>query len=76
LTVPEQDENSLKETEEQRLSRLKSGGHWPLSPEEVERRRLGTLRLKERLSKVPFYAESAKGDPDYWEKFYLTRINT
>jgi hypothetical protein len=44
---------------------------------EVERRARGAIRLKEAFSKIPFYAERAERDgPDYWNKFYESRINT
>jgi hypothetical protein len=46
------------------------------SPQERERRRLGALRLQARLSLVPFYAEQAKDNPEYWEKFYASRVNS
>jgi hypothetical protein len=49
------------------------------SPKEQERRRLGAQRLKERLSRVPFYAKKARkyADEDkYWEGFYASRIHS
>ena len=48
-------------------------GH--LSLAECERRARGAERLKERFSCVPFYAQKAMNDPDYWSKFYDSRIN-
>ena len=49
--------------------------------EEQERRMQGALRLKERLSSVPFYAERAKryrergNEMLYWENMYASSIN-
>src|SRR5688572_15299464 len=47
----------------------------PMTPEERERRRLGALRLKERLGGSPFYAKAAERDgPGYWEKMYASSV--
>lgn len=47
-----------------------------LTPSELERRRLGAQRLKERFSSIPFYAKAAERDgPGYWEKFYASGVN-
>lgn len=49
-----------------------------LSDKESQRRKDGAQRLKERLGRVPFYAEAARkhsnGD-EYWERFYASRIH-
>ena len=46
-----------------------------LSPEEIERRALGARRLSESFSSIPFHAERAKHDPDYWNKLYRSCVN-
>ena len=47
-----------------------------LPPKEVERRRLGLLRLKERFSKIPYYKERGERDGDrFWEALYGSQIN-
>ncbi|NDW45570.1 hypothetical protein [Ruegeria sp. PrR005] len=46
---------------------------YPLA--ELERRALGAQRLKEAYSCVPFYAQRAAKDPDYWNEFYASRPN-
>jgi hypothetical protein len=48
-----------------------------LSPEEIERRKRGAQRLKERLSHMPFYkkAEERSG-PEYWDHLYASQVNT
>ena len=40
-----------------------------LSLKEAERLALVSGLLKERYSSTPFYAQRAKDDPDYWNKF-------
>lgn len=55
------------------LMSIWQSGHLP--PEEVERRARGAIRLKEAYSTIPFYAERAKEDPDYWNHFYASRVN-
>lgn len=47
-----------------------------LSAKEQARREEGARHLEEQLGKVPFYAEQAKHDPDYWRNFYASRINS
>jgi len=49
------------------------GGH--LSLAECERRARGVERLKEVYSSIPFYAQRAAKDPEYWTKFYDSRVN-
>ena len=44
--------------------------------EELERQARGAERLKEAYSSIPFYARRAAKDPDYWNKFYGSRINS
>lgn len=46
-----------------------------LSPRESERRRRGAEALKARYESIPYYANAAKDDPGYWEKFYDSRVN-
>jgi hypothetical protein len=49
----------------------------PVTPQERERRARGAQRLKERLSRVLFYAKAAEKDGDkYWEAFYASRVNS
>jgi len=47
-----------------------------LTPEERQQRELGATRLKERLSRLPFYAKASElhGD-EYWAQFYESRMN-
>ena len=47
-----------------------------LSIQELERRAQGAQRLKEAYSSIPWYAEAAKNDPDYWIVFYDSRVNS
>ncbi|ROM75119.1 hypothetical protein BK654_19990 [Pseudomonas brassicacearum] len=47
-----------------------------LSIQEAERRALGSQRLKEAYSSVPFYARKAARDPQFWSKFYASRVNS
>lgn len=46
-----------------------------LSLVECERRAEGAERLKAVYSTVPHYARRAASDPDYWAKFYDSRVN-
>lgn len=46
-----------------------------LSEAEIERRRLGAIRLKELYSLNPLYAAKAAQDPEYWSKLYDGRVN-
>lgn len=55
------------------LMRCWTGGHLPLA--ECERRAEGVVRLKEAYSSIPFYAQAAEKDPDYWNSFYASRVN-
>jgi hypothetical protein len=41
---------------------------------EVERRARGAERLREAFSSVPFYAQRAEKDPDYWHSLYVSRV--
>ena len=43
---------------------------------EVERRARGAERLKETHSHIPWYARKAARDPDYWDQFYDSRVNS
>jgi len=47
-----------------------------LSPAERRQRELGATRLKEQLSRLPFYAKASEvhGD-EYWAQFYENRLN-
>lgn len=47
-----------------------------VSIQELERQARGAERLKEAYSSIPFYARRAARDPDYWNKFYGSRINS
>lgn len=43
--------------------------------QECERRAEGAERLKEAFCSIPFYAQRAAKDPDYWSKLYDSRVN-
>jgi hypothetical protein len=43
---------------------------------ECERHLSGAQRLKEAFSCKPFHARAAAKDPDYWNKFYASRVNS
>jgi hypothetical protein len=48
-----------------------------LSPEEIERRKQGAQRLKERLSHMPFYKmKEQRSGPEYWDRLYASQVNT
>lgn len=52
--------------------------HWQngaISLPEAERRAQGSLRLRDAYSSKSWYAKKAAQDPDYWSKFYASRIN-
>lgn len=55
------------------LMRTFEGGQ--LSLEECERRALGCERLRELYSSIPYYAQRAARDPDYWSRLYDSRVN-
>ena len=55
------------------LMKYWNAGLYPL--EELERRALGAIRLREAFSCVPFYAQRAESNPDYWNEFYASRPN-
>lgn len=42
---------------------------------EAERRAERTLVLKETYGQDPWHAKKAERDPDFWSKFYSSRIN-
>lgn len=44
-----------------------------LSLSEAERRASGPERLKEAFSSIPFHAQRAAKDPDYWKDLYGSR---
>ena len=49
----------------------------PLSPQELERRRRGALRLREQLISIPFHQEQEKGrenPEDYWQMLYASCV--
>jgi hypothetical protein len=48
----------------------------PLSPEEVERRRLGAERFARLYSSNPLWKAKADADPDFWNKFYESQPNS
>lgn len=43
--------------------------------QECERQAQGAIRLSEVYSSVPWHAQRAAKDPDYWNKFYDSRVN-
>lgn len=48
-----------------------------LSPKEIERRKRGAQRLKERLSHMPFYKRAEERDGlVYWDRLYASQVNT
>lgn len=48
-----------------------------LSPEELERRRQGALRLRKRLLVLPFYQEQDRKDGmEYWDHLYASQVNS
>lgn len=55
------------------LMAIWTSGHLP--PQEIERRALGAIRLKEAFSSIPWHARKAAKDPDYWNGFYASRVN-
>jgi hypothetical protein len=42
---------------------------------EAERRVQGAARLAQAFSSSPYYRARAERDPDYWNKFYDSRVN-
>ena len=46
-----------------------------LTPEEVERRALGAERLKEAFSSIPWHAQKAAKNPEYWNNLYGSSVN-
>jgi len=46
-----------------------------VSVQECERHGRGAIRLSAAYSSIPFYARQAAKDPDYWNKFYASRVN-
>jgi len=46
------------------------------SIQELERQARGAERLREAFSSIPFHARAAAKDPDYWNHFYGSRINS
>jgi len=48
----------------------------PLTPEEVERRRLGAARFALLYSSDPLWKAKADADPDFWNKFYESQPNS
>jgi len=46
-----------------------------LSLAECERRARGAERLKAAFSSIPWHAQAAQKDPDYWAKFYDSGVN-
>lgn len=48
-----------------------------LSPEEIERRKRGAQRLRERLKHIPFYKRAEERDGlVYWDRLYASQVNT
>ena len=48
-----------------------------LSPEEIERRKRGAQRLRERLSHMPFYKmKEQRSGPQYWDHLYASQVNS
>lgn len=42
---------------------------------EIERRARRAQHLAEVYSSIPFYAQRAARDPDYWNRLYVSRVN-
>ena len=43
---------------------------------EVERRALGAIRLSEEYSSTPWHTRRAAANPDYWNEFYTSCVNS
>ena len=48
-------------------------GHQPLI--ELERRAQGAQRLGAAFSSIPWHAQRAAKNPDYWNELYASQIN-
>jgi hypothetical protein len=48
----------------------------PMSPEEVERRRLGAERFKRLYSSNPLWKAKEDADPNFWHHFYSSQPNS
>jgi hypothetical protein len=46
-----------------------------MDPREVERRALGAKHLGEVYSSIPWHAQRAEQDPDYWNELYGSSVN-
>lgn len=55
------------------LMKLYENGRIPIH--ELERQAQGAIRLKEVYSSIPWHAQRAAKDPDYWSKFYSSSVN-
>lgn len=55
------------------LMRCWTGGYLDL--QECERRARGADRLKEVYSSIPFHAQKAAKDPEYWDSLYASAVN-
>ncbi|WP_409761459.1 hypothetical protein [Aestuariivirga sp.] len=45
-----------------------------ISAQELERRAAEVERLRQRFSEMPWHAQRAAGDPDYWSKLYDSQV--
>lgn len=55
------------------LARLWASGR--ISRSEMERRASGPQRLKEAFSSIPWHAERAAKNPNYWNELYGSSAN-
>jgi hypothetical protein len=62
---------------------LKANRYWlqfleagVISLAEAERRAQGSLRMQQIYGSDPWYARKAEASPDFWSRFYSSRINS
>lgn len=70
-TISEQEASEMVKASPYLMDCLRHG----VSVQECERHGRGAIRLSAAYSSIPFYARQAAKDPDYWNKFYASRVN-
>jgi hypothetical protein len=70
-TTSRQETSALVKASPYLMDCLKHG----LSAQECERRAQGSERLREVFSSIPWHAQRAAKDPDYWNKLYASSVN-
>ena len=70
-TISRQKPSALVKASPYLMGCLKHG----LSAQECERRAQGSERLKEAFCSIPWHAQRAAKDPDYWNKLYASSVN-